>query len=656
LGEHVDSLRAFIDMSGGLNSDASTYAIKDPESPDLRNVRTDPLGPISGRYGAARANGAGGYGTPDGAGNFVGAALNKPLRSLFRYLKQNGSHLLLFTLENFLGKIASLSGNHDAVNIPYAAGAAGSAGLPVSDKNWSMVSFKDWVYLTTQDAVLHRTNGTNLYRAGEPPSEALAAVAVAGGALPIATYRYVRTRVFMDGLGESPVGAEVTATTAGANLQVQLTFPAAPRNDIIAYRAYRTLSTGAAGGPYYFVTQQAPSAVFTDNTADNLLGPRVDLLKVQPPKAAFVTEHHNRIWIGKLTEGSTPRYFEVMPSNAEKPDEFRSDVAYAIRNPDGEFVTGMVSDNGTLYITTMNHVFPIVGTGVERGPFINIPDYRVASGVKGPGAYNHRMIQKRNGAIFMLNKSDLWRISSGRAQPLSEYRLRKFLDANVARTLIDIGAAACTRDHYRATVARTGSTRADLTIIYDFQSDAFLVDDGYSVGAYAFLDGDTDNFLLYAGEATDKSYLYLMDTGNQDWDPAAVANKNIRRRWRSKDISIGAVSQTGQPRVLVIQGRQTGSRVALNLYANNNVATEPMGFLEFLQGSTIWGAFIWGQALWSTAGGGVQEHRVSVPQSLLGERLAWEFIQEENAEPFKIEMVTTTGRKESGIRGAGGAG
>lgn len=655
MGQGIDSHRTFIDMSGGLNSDASTYTMKDDESPDLRNVRTSPLGPIRGRLGIFRANGANGYGEPDVGGNMTGAAINLPLRSLFRYYKQNGNHLLLFTVDDHLCKIGALTGNHDAVNIPPVGGAADAPALPVANRDWSMAHFRDWTYLTTQDSVPLRTNGTAVYIVGEAPAEVFTAVPVAGGALPVATYRYVIVRVYQDGLGDSPISGEVSATTAGPNLQIQITLPAAPRNDIVQYRVYRTLSTGATGGPYYLVATANPGAVFTDNTADSSLTLRVDQGRIQPFKAAFLTVHQNRLWLAKLTEGSTARHFEVMPSDSNRPDQFRSDVAYSVRNQSGESITGIFSYNGVLYVTTLNHLFPIVGSGLERGPFINLPDYRVASPIKGPGALNNRVIQQRNGAVFMTNKVDVWWIKGREIKPLSEFRLRSFLDLNLNRQQIEASCGVATREHYRVSFAGPGLTIPSITLIYDFQSNAFLVDDGASLISYAFLDGGADNLPLYAGEGSNKSYLYLMDTGNQDWNPDSGAYKNISRRWRSKDIPIGPVGQTGQPRILIIEGRQTGARVKLVLYVNNNRTTATYGFLDFVQGVTTWGAFIWGQAEWATALASVQEHRIHVPQLALGERLAWEFIQEEDAAPFQIDMVTTTGLKEPGIRGAGGA-
>jgi len=660
LGQGVDSHRSFIDMSGGLNSDASTYTMKDEESPDLRNVRTNPLGPIKGRLGVSLANEAGGYTTPvAGTGEMNNGApfLNKPLKSLHRYYRQNGSHLLLFTVENYLARIPTLSGVHTAFNIPLQGSAADAPGLPVSDRNWSMATFRDWVYLTTQDSVPYRTDGVGLFEVGQAPSEVFTAVPVVGGALPITTYRYVIVRVYKDGLGDSPRSVEVSATTAGANLQIQLTMPAAPaaRNDIVSYKIYRTLAGAAANtGPYYLVTTQAPSAVFVDNVPDNSLTFRLDMTYIQPHKAAFLTVHQNRLWLAKLTEGSTARHLEVMPSDANRPDQFKSDVAYSIRNPAQEVVSGIFSYNGVLYVTSLNQLFPVVGSGLERGPFINIPDYRVAAPIKGPGALNHRVIQQRNGSVFMTNKVDVWQIKGREIKPLSEYRLRDFLDLNLNRQLVEASAGVCTRDHYRVSFAAVGQTRPSMTLIYDFQSNAFLVDDGASLISYAYLDGDSDNLSLYAGEGTDNgTYLYLMDTGNQDWDPLNTIYKNIIRRWRSKDIPIGPIGQTGQPRILIIEGRQTGSRVTLNLYVNNNQSQITLGFLDFVQGVTTWGAFNWGDAKWATTQGGVQEHRIHVPQTALGERLAWEFVQEEDAGAFQIEMVTTTGLKEPGIRGAG---
>ena len=168
-GMKLAFLETFLDMSGGLNSDASTYTIKNNESPDLRNVRADPLGPISGRFGVERKNAEASF-TVDTNGATLSAV--HPVRSFFRYYREGVADLLLFTLNNRLIKCnpaddLSLPANLE--NIPPSGGAATDPAFTNAeeiDKAWNFAVIRGWCYFCTQDAVPYRTDGNFVYKVG----------------------------------------------------------------------------------------------------------------------------------------------------------------------------------------------------------------------------------------------------------------------------------------------------------------------------------------------------------------------------------------------------------------------------------------------------------------------------------------------------------
>lgn len=664
-GIDVDRYRSFIDLAGGLNTDASTYTMEDTEASDLLNVRLDPLGPIGGRLGTDLQNLATGYGTPTGAPpEFTGAAIQKPMRSLYRYYKTDGNDLLLFTLNQYLGKIADLGVPGTAENIPPDGGAVtdpafvDDADETAIDQAWEFLTIKDWAYFCTTTGLLRRTDGVDVYLVGETCAEDPASASeinVGVGSLPNGTYEYVLTRVYKDGLGESPVSGTWTGAVAAGPSDLRSALPALPRSDVVGYNVYRG-KVDVVGGPKYRVNiSPATAGDFDDSVVYGSLGDRAKTNLIEPPKSKFLTLHQNRVALGYLTEGTigSPEesFFSVAFSNSNAPDEFEFDIRYTVHVPNGETPTGMASYNNILYVTTLSYITPIVGTGILRGPTLNLPDYRIAASVRGPGCLSHRALKQANGELYMTNHIGVWRMRGNRIQDISENRVAK----NVIRAEMDplkrhLAIGVATEHDYRVTFPkRAGSTLPELTLIWDFKAEGFLVDEGYELADYAFLDGGADDLELYATEASDLSLLYKGDTDNQDWDAAGAAKKNIERRWRSKDFSLGGkVGATSRNRTMVIDGRNTQSTVTLKIHMNRDRLSQTVQALDFYGAASKWGAAIWGQFKWGVKGQ-IQKH-ISMPQAAIGERIAIEFVQNTAEAPFLIEMFAIGGQ-DKGVRG-----
>lgn len=661
-GMKLAFLETFLDMSGGLNSDASTYTIKNNESPDLENIRLDPLGPASGRYGTLRKNASGGF-TLDKNGAVLSSV--HPVRSIFRYYRETGGDLLLFTLDDRLIKCNptdDLSLPASLENIPPSGGAATDPAFVNAeeiDKAWNFVVMKGWCFFCTQDATVYRTDGNYVYKVGEAPADPAETPTLAAGVganLPVGDYYYVVTRVYDDGLGESPISTESLVFNLAAPGAIQVTIPnPTARLDADSYNIYRTLARPAASGqngpPYYLVANipnphpPAGALVYNDNIGPTGLGERVDTTRDEPPRAAFCEIHAERLWLGRLSEGapvSVYRYYESAFSDANKPDQFPGDYSFFFENPKGEMLTGMHSHAGMLFHTTHNYLFTVVGTGEERGPTVNVPDFRVARRIRGPGAMSHRVIHEHEGTVYMMNKRGFWTIQGQQVQRLSKFRVEKFIRENLDDSRANLAVGTLTRNHYRVSFPIVGGTNLpELTMIYDFDANAFLVDNGYQVASYALLDGEGDSYQLFAGEARNFSYLYEMDTGNQDWDPEATptpAYKNITRRYRTKDFSFGRrPGETTQPRVGLVEGIQTNSHIRLDCWLNKDRLKVFITNLDFLPAGKLWGTFIWNDGThWGSAG---QKTRVfGMPQGTLAERQGFEFTQTLNEPPFSIEM------------------
>lgn len=116
----------------------------------------------------------------------------------------------------------------------------------------------------------------------------LAAVAVAGGSLPVGTFYYKVTA--LDGIGgETPASAEASATTSGGSLSISLTWNAVPY--AASYNVYRgTVSGGEAllvGGGLPVATNS-----YTDTGAATLSGSTSYALEASPNGAVATGFRH----------------------------------------------------------------------------------------------------------------------------------------------------------------------------------------------------------------------------------------------------------------------------------------------------------------------------------------------------------------------------
>lgn len=649
---NLDFLKSFIDFSDGPNSDASSFSIKDEElqllNRDLeilsKNIRVDPLGPVRGRLGSSLLNLATGYDV-SGAG-----AINFPIKLLHRYYRQVGTHYLLMAAGSRLFRVTPPD-YLTTTNIPPAGGAGTDPAFTNSasqtDVNvlWQTVTYKDWVYMTSPLALPKRTDGNFVYRVGEDVTAVTTAPAGIAGTIPAGTYYYVLTRVYVDGLGESPISAEFNFVL-GAPGGIQHTLPALERADQASWNLYRS-EVGRQGGPYFLVGAGLAPGVFNDTFLEGALGARVDTTRIEPFASAFCCEHQDRLWLVRITENlaSPVRfYFEVIFSDSNRPDQFPAEFRLRFPNRSGEPLTGVASYQGNLLLFTMNHVFAVIGTGIERGPRIGIPDYRIVRVARGPGAMSHRVIQELNGSLYFANKTDIWRMVGTRISPITEFRLRRFIKATLNPALAHLSVGTHTLNQYRVTYPKLGGTGLpEQTLIYDEQAGAFVPDDGYNIQSYCYLDGEADANELLGTVATNHSVLVKMDTATTDWNASLQDTQNITRKFRTKDFIFGRkLGDWCQHHLLVIDGPATESTLALRAYLDRDRTSLQLATIEMVESGANWDDESWDDFDWAVTG--LITRHVSMPQTAIGERIAIEIEQTDSEDPFEIERLTIGGR------------
>jgi len=666
----LDFLKSFTDFSDGANSDASTFSIKESELALLdendqiltKNVRVDPLGPIRGRLGTALLNNAAGY---DVAGAGV---INFPIKLLHRYYRQDQAHKIVMCANTRCFYVTT-SDFVNPVNIPPQGGAATDPAfantLNQTDVNvlWQAITLKDWVYMASPLSLPRRTDGAFVYYVGEPPTAVTTGPSGGAGTVPAGTYYYVLTRVYRDGLGESPVSAEFSFVL-GAPGSINHTLPALERADQTGWNLYRSFVNqppDAAGfhGPYFLVNAiPLPPGVFNDALLEGGLGSRVDTTRLQPFASATIEEHQERVFLARVTENlASPQrfYVDVQFSDSNRPDQFPAEFRLRCPNPGGEPITGMKSFQGVLYIFTMNNIFAVLGTGQERGARVLIPDYRMIRLAHGPGAMSQRVIQELNGIIYFANKRDIWALANNQLRPITEYRTRRFLRRTLDPAIATLAVGAITTNQYRVTYPKRGGTGLpELTLIYDVQANAFIPDDGYTAQSYTFMDGEADDNELLLTPAENKSLLLRADSGNTDYSAALAGVQSIRRVFRTKDFSFGRdEGDWCSHQFLELEGATTDATVQVTIHLDRDRASLLVSTFQFTPAGANWDEVRWDEFDW--ASGGLFTKPISLPQAAKSERLAVEVEQFEAENPFDIERLTLGGQYSGPRKTAGGS-
>jgi len=208
-----------------------------------------------------------------------------------------------------------------AVSFTMVLGQDFSTGVGVNITGLSSTYFSvedtaGWLFLAPEDAAdsFYAFNGTQFFQVGAVPPVTSGGspdftpgfAGSTGGTLTPATYYFVFTYYFGPDkeLGESNPSGEHSYTLVGPNNRIVISgLPAAaPRDDIGYIRIYRTLATGASGGPYYYVGEvQIGTTTINIDTGDAALAFANFELETDhdlpPTGARSVALHRDRLWL-----------------------------------------------------------------------------------------------------------------------------------------------------------------------------------------------------------------------------------------------------------------------------------------------------------------------------------------------------------------------
>ncbi len=261
-------------------------------------------------------------------------------------------------------------GYHDGTNWKLAVWRPNESGwttlATLSGKPLSAVTYKGWVFLATENAML-KTNGSVVYNWGiTPPTTAPSAAAGTAGNLS-GTYMWKVTFARQEGTyliesNSSPASSPLTLS----NQRAVLTIPTSPDPQVNRRRIYRT---GGTRSDWKLVGELLDNTTtsFTDNVPDSDLTLQESLrdYKDRPPVGSLIAVHRERVFVVEAARPTKlwfstygePEYFPPTPPA----DDPFSGSWVEIGQLDGQPITALAPVGTALAIFKSQSIYLFLG-------------------------------------------------------------------------------------------------------------------------------------------------------------------------------------------------------------------------------------------------------------------------------------------------------
>ena len=492
-------------------------------------------------------------------------------------------------------------------------------------ENASFADLNNVLYISNGYDVLHKYDGTRLYKAGLPAATIVSVVEETAGVATVydykATYEYTDAKGnFIEGITSGVVTANNNAAIGASPNSVTITV-----DDLGATSGYDTNSTnlkvnlwrtidytGSVPGLFYQVESKAntvgTSLVFTDVTVDADLQDNlqfVDPIKEHglPPLGKYLAVVGNQLIIsGKVDQSRTTFYSDI-----DSPEYFPAgDNAFDVNAS----VTGIGNLGNTLFVFKNTSISSVTGS---------LPDDNFAvdeASQEGIGCSAYHTIQEVGGTLWFLSPEGVYSISNEGLTPLSESIKPKFITPNNYAFKQAVAINWTKEDKYvlfiptlsQATGNRISSDDDTSDIfVYDYFRKSWLKWNMYNMmGGAAVLDNELwkmrrvtnptanpdSQISKVLNEATEQDYAdhenaitFTYATHWEALNDPSVWKKFLRIKVHSIDTSLDTFESDAF--TLTITGQVN--------YLLDNVSSITM---DFSGGSEGWGIGPWGEFRW----------------------------------------------------------
>lgn len=445
------------EFTGGRNTVVSADDLRPNESPDELNVDGRVVGSLAKRQGYRR---------------WVPSRIGPdPITGLYRYYQQDGTARLMILSGNELWEYV---GRPDTGSLNLIAPDALAGYSSFTNPSWmTFAVMQDWCYMGNYEDLIYRWDGTNLFPLGlvvpqEASSYAFANGFASGDSDMVQDKEHLYAISFTYGaLGESKVsfiGVAYADSTAGPPAEDSIQLTQLDNANLIGdetptkVNIYRSLAYTIGVLPavndrgawdrtplYYVDSVDYGTASYTDKYADDALVNLYNdttLAVADLPQAAYVVEHRNRMWYGRVqlpNEASPGPGFHsrVYFSDLYQPDRVANFID--VFPEDGDEITAIVSHHNNLVVFKNTKTYLILGS--TELDF----EVRLIHGNIGCGSPRTPKIM-HNRILFLGSDKAVYAFDGANFERLSD-KVKPDLEA-IPRNNMDIAAGGVWRQRY----------------------------------------------------------------------------------------------------------------------------------------------------------------------------------------------------------------
>lgn len=456
----------YFDFSGGLNTKASDFIIKNNQSTVLKNARFNAsLGALTKRDPLLSA-----YTTAD----------SNITTSMHRYYKSDGTKTLLKTANNKLYTCDDSLGTCSSLLT-----------FSVSGKRWSWITWNDLAIGTDGSNNIVKTDGVDASYLGTLFGED-----AESGSGPDGTYTYKVTFYTSSyEVGFNVASPEVTVVDNDIDLKW---IPQGPDTflgeDIIGRKIYRT----SDGGSDYKLLSNGTIAdnstlILTDSDTDAARGAVLSTdFDEAPPKGRFITLHESRLFIANNPDNPSRLYF----SDVNAIDYFPAEYLLDIRKNDGDQITFVGTWLSNLAISKDNSWQYLYTDGADPLTDWAVSDVYTTIGCRYP--YSAAITPY---GIFFLYNNGIYNFNGQYSLLLSEIVTPTIEDIDVSNK-DNVNGAYANNVYYLSHLATSsGETSNNRVLLYDTLSKSYSLYT-MAVDVMTTFNSGSDSELLYAASST----------------------------------------------------------------------------------------------------------------------------------------------------------
>ena len=351
-------------------------------------------------------------------------------------------------------------------------------------ENASFADLNNVLYMSNGFDVLHKYDGTRLYKAGIPKATIVSATGSHDGAGVIydykVTYEYTDAKSnFIEGIASLVTTDIQTAALGTSTITVTVDDIAATTgydtdSSNLKVNLWRTIDyTGSVAGLYYLVETKANTAgtslVFTDNNTDATIQGGTQFVRPikehgLPPLGKYLTVVGNTLVISGKNDASRTVFF----SDIDSPEAFPAgDNAFD--------VSASVSGLGVL--NNILHVFKGTSISSVSGELTDATSYAVnEASNEGIGCAAHHTIKELNRELWFLSDEGVFSISNEGLTPRSDAIKPKFTGVNTFAFKQAVAFNWTKEDKYLLFMPTLSNDSGDRISSSDASSEIFVYD------------------------------------------------------------------------------------------------------------------------------------------------------------------------------------